>query len=196
MPAELAAADVRVGITGAIYSRRFTPDGIDDITNATDPVPSDFVGHGYANEDGLTENHDDSVDTVVAWQGAVVVRSIRTESVMTMEFTLLQTRGSVLELFHPGSHVEANGDGEYVMHVKPPTAERREFVFDMVDGDTLTRYYIGAGELTERGEVPHSNGDPTQYPMTITCYPDANGDLCRKYSNSSAWGLGIDGGGS
>lgn len=192
MPAELAAEEVRVGITGAFYSR---PRGSEDPapTDASTPLDASFTGHGYLNEDGAVENHDDSTDTVVAWQNAVVVRSIRTESVATIAFTLLQTRGSTLELFHPGSEVEANG-AEWMMHVKPPTGDPRAFVLDAVDGGVLTRIYVGNGELTERGEVPYANSDPTQYPMTLTCYPDDNGDLMVKYSNSDAWGEGIAGG--
>lgn len=191
MTAALAAEEVRVGITGALYSRP-RGDTQEIPTDASSPLDPSYTGHGYLNEDGAVENHDDSTDTVVAWQNAVVVRSIRTESVATIAFTLLQTRGSTLELFHPGSTVEANGE-EWMMRVKPPTADPREWVLDVVDGSTLTRIYVGNGELTERGEVPYANSDPTQYPMTLTCYPDSNGDLMRKFSNSDAWGEGIVG---
>ncbi|MBB4935647.1 hypothetical protein F4561_006556 [Lipingzhangella halophila] len=191
MSANLAAEEVRVGITGAFYSApRGTAEAPEDASSSLD---SAFTGHGYLNEDGAVESWDDSVDTIIGWQGATTVRSVRTESTATIELTLLQTRGSTLELFHPGSHVEEN-NGEWKMHVKPPTHDPRAFVLDVIDGDELLRIYIGNGELTERDEVPYANsGDPVQYPMTLTCYPDGNGDLMVKYSNSDAWGEGIAG---
>src|SRR5690554_4976975 len=99
MPAELAAEEVRVAITGAFYSApraaAVAP------TNASEQLDPVYTGHGYVSEDGVTENHDDSVDNITAWQGAVTVRAARTESTTTLELTLIQTRGSNLELYHP-----------------------------------------------------------------------------------------------
>src|SRR5699024_2948244 len=135
--------------------------------SASSSLDPNFIGHGYLNEDGATENWDDSVDNIIAWQGATTVRAVRTESTATLELTLIQTRGSTLELFHPGSRIEEiDGPGPgsgWKMHVKPPTSDPRAFVLDVVDGSDLIRIYVGNGELTERDEVPYANsGDPVQ----------------------------------
>lgn len=183
----LVADEVRVAITGELLSApRSTPAP----TNASTALNAAFKGHGYVSDDGVTENWDDSVDNIVAWQNAVTVRAARTESTLTLACTLIQTRGSNLELFYPGSQVEANA-AEWMIHVKPPTSDPRSFVLNVIDGEELIRIYLGNAELTERGEVPYQNGSAVMYPVTITAFPDDNGDLMTKFSNSAAWGLDI-----
>lgn len=181
----LVADEVRVGITGELFS---APLGTTAPTDASTALNAAFIGHGYVSEDGVTENWDDSVDTIVAWQNAVTVRAVRTESTLTLACTLIQTRGSNLELFYPGSSVVANLT-EWKIDVKPPTSDKRAFVLNVVDGSEIIRIYLGNAELTERGEVPYQNGDAVMYPVTITAYPDDNGNLMQKFSTSAAWGI-------
>ncbi|MEU2180114.1 hypothetical protein [Streptomyces thermolilacinus] len=181
----LVAEEVRVAITGELFS---APRGTAAPTNAASPLDPAYTGHGYVSEDGVTENWDDSVDNIVAWQGATTVRAARTESTLTIACTLIQTRGSNLELFYPGSSVEANG-AEWKLDVKPATSDPRVFVLNVVDGSNLIRIHIGNGELTERGEIPYQAGEAIAYPVTITAFPDENGNLMTKYSNSAAWGI-------
>ncbi|MDH2392313.1 hypothetical protein QCN29_26760 [Streptomyces sp. HNM0663] len=183
----LDAAEVRVAITGELFS---APRGTTAPTDASSALDAAFVGHGYVSEDGVTENWDDSVDNIIAWQNATTVRAARTESTLTLACSLIQTRGSNLELFYPGSQVEANLT-EWKIDVKPATSDPRSFVLNVVDGSDIIRIYIGNGELTERGEVPYQSGDAVMYPVTITAYPDDNGNLMQKFSNSSAWGEDI-----
>ncbi|WP_171110636.1 MULTISPECIES: phage tail protein [unclassified Streptomyces] len=183
----LVADEVRVAISGELLS---APRGTAAPTNASDPLDPAFKGHGYVSEDGVTENWDDSTDNIVAWQNAVTVRAARTESTLTLACTLIQTRGSNLEFFYPGSQVEANG-GEWKIDVKPPTSDPRAFVLNVLDGTDLIRIYVGNAELTERGEVMYQNGEPIGYPVTVTAYPDDDGNLMTKFSNSAAWGIDI-----
>jgi hypothetical protein len=183
----LVAEEVRVARTGELLS---APRGTTAPTDASGVLDAAFLGHGYVSEDGVTENWDDSVDNIIAWQNATTVRAARTESTLTLACTLIQTRGSNLELFYPGSQVEANGL-EFKIDVKPATSDPRSFVLNVVDGDDVIRLYIGNGELTGRGEVPYTSGDAVMYPVTLTAYPDDNGNLMTKFSNSAAWGEDI-----
>lgn len=186
----LAADEVRIAITGEMLS---APVGTAAPTNSSASLDPLFTGHGYVTDDGVTETWDDSVDTIVAWQNATTVRATRTESTLTLACTLLQTRGSNLELFYPGSLVVPNGAGEWKIAVKPPTPDPRAFVFNMIDGTDVIRIHVGNGELTDRGDVPYKNGDAVMYPVTLTAFPDANGDLMTKFSNSASWGIDIVG---
>lgn len=190
----LEAAEVRIGITGALYS---APLGTATApTNAASPLDEAFINHGYSSDDGVTENNSDSTSNIVAWQNATTVRSVRTETTLTFATSLLQTRGSNLELFYIGSRVEANGE-EWRLDVVLPQAEPRQFVLDVIDGPNLKRIYMGNAEITERGEVPYQNGDATMFPITITCYPFRTEEmedddlpfLMQQFSNSAAWGL-------
>ncbi|MET9953506.1 hypothetical protein ABZ135_18415 [Streptomyces sp. NPDC006339] len=183
----LDASEVRVAITGELLS---APLGTTAPTNASSALPAAWLGHGYVSDDGVTENWDDSVDNIVAWQNATTVRAARTESTLTLACTLIQTRGSNLELFYPGSQVVSSG-AEWKIDVKPPTSDRRSFVLDVIDGNELIRIYLPNAELTERGEVPYQSGEAVGYPVTITAYPGSGNVLMTKFSNSAAWGIGI-----
>lgn len=190
MPANLVAEEIAVGITGAIYK---APLGTARPASASVAAAADYIGLGYANEDGLTEAHTDTINKIVAWQNAVVVRAVRAESSATIAFTLIQNRGSVLEAFHPGSEMTEPSPGVAVLEVKPPTSDRSVWLFDVVDGDKHYRIFVGNGEVSERGEVIYNNqGEAIGYPMTVECYPDENNNLMVKMSDDVNWLLDID----
>lgn len=186
----LVASEVRVAITGEMFS---APSGTTQPTNAETALSASFLGHGFISEDGVTESWDDSVDNIVAWQNAVVVRAARSSSVATFNFKLIQTRGSNLELYYVGSTVEANG-GEWKIAVVPANSDPRVFAFNLVDGDKIARISIGNGEVTERGDIVYKNGEAIGYEVTVTAYPDDNGVLFTKFSNDAAWEIDSGGG--
>lgn len=187
---DLNAEEVRVGITGMLYKAPLGTVAPTDSTSALDP---DFVGLGYVSEDGVTENWDDSVDNIVAWQNATTVRSSTTESTGTIACMLIQTRGSVLEAYYRGSVVTEPTPGEFQLDVKPIVADPSAWVLDVVDGTKHIRIYLGNAEITERGEIPYANGEAIGYSITITVYPDSNGNLMQKFSDDIAWGTDIAG---
>lgn len=180
----LDAPQVRVGITGQLYKAPLgTPEPADS-TSVLDPA---YGGLGYFNDEGTTESWADSVDNIVAWQGATVVRSSVTESVGTLAFTPIQTNAAVLQAFHRGSTITEPSAGNFRLPVKPISADPSTWVFDAIDGDKHIRLWLPNSEVTERGQVMYANGQPIGYPMTITCYPDENGDLMVKLSDDAAW---------
>lgn len=181
----LNSANVRIGITGELYS---APTGTTRPANSTEALDDAYVGLGYVSEDGVTEAPDESVERIVAWQNATVVRSNTTEATATLQMTLIETKGAVLELYHKGSSVEVVASGQWKIDVRPPTEDRRQFVLDVIDGTKHIRFDVGDGEVTERGEIVYANGEPIGYEVTITCYPDENGVLYTKFSDDANWG--------
>lgn len=180
----LDATQVRIGITGEVYRGTLAAAAP---TSSVSALPSDYEGLGYVSEDGVTENWDDSVDNIVAWQNATTVRASTTESTASLSFTLIQTNGVVLETFHRGSTMVQPTAGNFRLDVKPVTADPRKWVLDVIDGTKHTRIFVGNGEITERGEIVYQNGEAVGYPVTIQCYPDANGNLMQKFSDDTAW---------
>ncbi len=184
---DLNATQVRISITGGIWK---APTGT--------AVPSDgdpfaalndaFTNLGYISDDGVTESFDDSSDDVIAWQNAVTVRSSTTQSTVSLEFMAIETKGFVLATFHRGSTITNVADGIWKLPVVPVVSDRAIWVLDAIDGTVYERSVIGAGEVVERGEVENLSGGAKGYPMTLRCYPDANGVLMNKYSNDPAWG--------
>lgn len=181
----LLASNVRVGITGELSG---APIGTARPANSTAALNAAYVGYGYISEDGVTEAPDETVERIVAWQGATIVRSVTTEATTTLQLTLIETKGEVLELYHKGSTVAVVAAGQWKIDVKAPAEDRRQFVLDVIDGTRHLRFDIGDGEVTERGEITYATGEPIGYSITITCYPDSAGVLYTKYSNDAAWG--------
>lgn len=181
------ATEVRVGITGELFS---APLGTTLPTDSTTALAAAYKGLGYVSDDGVTEAWDDSVDQITAWQNATVVRSATTQSIGTLALTLIQTRGNVLEAFHRGSQITQPTTGKFQLDVKPIVADPRVWVLEVVDGTVHMRIVLGNAEITERGEVVYKNGEPIGYPITISCYPDTNGNLMQKWSDDLHWSEG------
>lgn len=170
----LDASKVRVAITGAIY---VGPTGSTAPTDATSVVDSAFTDLGYVSEDGVTESHPDDVQEIPAWQNGAIVRRVISKSDTTFQFTLIETKKGSLELYYKGSTVEVNGGGGYKMDVKPPNADPRAFVIDVIDGTKHERIYIANGEINERGDRTRSNSAASGYEVTLTAYPvDVDGE--------------------
>lgn len=180
----LVAPNVRVGITGALYK---APLGSTAPTDATTALDAAFQNLGYVSDDGISENWEDSVDDIVAWQNATTVRSTTTESTLSLELMLIETKGIVLEMFHRGSTMVEVAPDNFQLDVKPIVADPSNWVLDVVDGTKLIRLYIGNGEVVERGEVMYANGEAAGYPITLRGFPDTNGNILQKFSNDVAW---------
>lgn len=175
----LSSTNVLIGSTGAAY---VAPVGTAAPTSSVSVLAVAYADLGYLSDDGITETYDDSTDEITAWQGATVVRRTISSSSATVAFTMIESKGDTLELFHKGSTMAAGK-----IDVLGAVADRRAFVIDVVDGTTNIRLYIANGEVTERGEITYANGgEALSYPVTITCYPEA-GVLLSKFSNSAAW---------
>jgi hypothetical protein len=180
----LLADNVRVGITGEL---NVAPVGTTGPTTSVSALDAAYEGLGYVSEDGVTETYDDTIEEIIAWQGAVVVRATTTESKATLQCVLIETKGAVLELFHKGSTVEVVSAGEWKIDVLAPTSDPRAFVFDVLDGTKHIRIDIPRGEVTERGEIVYANDEPVGYDVTITAYPVA-GVVLTKFSDDASWG--------
>lgn len=180
----LLADNVRVGVTGEL---NVAPVGTAAPTTSVSALNASFIGLGYVSEDGVTETYEDTVEDIVAWQGATVVRSTTTESKATLQLTLIETKGETLELYHKGSAVEVVSAGQWKIDVLAPTADPRAFVLDVLDGTKHIRIYVPSGEVSDRGEIVYANGEPVGYDITITAYP-VDGVVLTKFSDDASWG--------
>lgn len=180
----LLADNVRVGVTGEVS---VAPVGTAAPTTAVSSLNAAFIGLGYVSEDGVTEAYEDTIEDIVAWQGATVVRSTTTESKATLQFVLIETKGEVLELFHKGSAVSVVSAGQWKIDVETPSADPRAFVLDVLDGSKHIRIYVPNGEVSDRGEIVYANGQAIGYDVTITAYP-SNGVVLTKFSDDASWG--------
>jgi hypothetical protein len=152
-------------LTGYIVA--FAPLGTTLPASAFSTLSGTWREVGFIGEDGIPEVNSSDVTEIKDAAGNVV-RKIQTQHDLTYAFTPLETNDNVIELFY------GNGDDD-AWEITGDELPNLAFVIEVEDGHKTTRICIPNGQVTERGEVPHTNASATQYPMTITCYPDSNG---------------------
>lgn len=163
----LDSANVDVAITGAVA---FAPTTATAPADADTPLPVEWRQVGYISDDGVVETRDRSTDTIVAWQGSDVVRTVTTESSITVQFTAIETNKDSIALYY-GAEVDALTGRVDI--VPADSGGRRSLVVDYVDGTKFVRLYLPEAELTETGDLTMSGGDPAGYEVTITGYPSS-----------------------
>ena len=158
--AGLEATEVRVAVTGAIYSNTDAAPVLP--TGADSALASPWVGHGYVSDAGVTEK----------------VRTVTTEGDATYNFTLIQTNAENVGLYY-GDDVDTT-DGS--VRVRPGRSRgERAFVIDVIDGSNIIRTVIPRGEITEVGDQVYVNNQAVGYPVTIEAYADSDGMAATKY---------------
>jgi hypothetical protein len=174
--AGLEATEVRVAVTGAIYSNDAAIPVLP--TTADGALDAGFVGHGYASDAGVTETTSVKSQPIRAWQNNALVRVVVTEGDATYKTVLIQTNAENVGLFY-GDTVDTTAGS---VRVRPGLAKgRRAYVIDVIDGTDIIRTVIGDGEVTETGDQVYVASGVVGYPITITAYADENGVSATKY---------------
>lgn len=174
-------ANIRSAISGIVS---VGPTSSTAPADATTALAGTFTDVGEIGEDGVEESWDDS-QTDIRNNAGVVVRRILSETAATIQFTMLETTATTLELYYKGSTV--SGSGPYSIDIKSPQSDRRSFVLDTLDGTIPERLYIPDGEVTARGPITYAANGVKQYQVTVTAYPDSSGTIAKKFSSDTAW---------
>jgi len=159
------SANVRVAVTGAVSV---------GATSATAPTGTSgtltgFTDLGLIGEDGVTEAHGRSTNSIKAWQNGAEVRVVVTEGTLTYNFVMLETKKETVELYYGTTVTQTATDGSFVV-IPTATGGRKSFVLDVVDGAELIRTYVPEGEVTEVGDKVYVNGEAIGYEVTVTAY--------------------------
>lgn len=158
----LTAANVVVGVTGAVYAG---PLATAAPTTAVSALAAGFVDLGYVSEDGVSITSDKSSNAIRGWQGAALLRQVVTEGTLTYSFTLLETSEATIETYFGGTLVAGK------ISIDPTaTGGKKSFVIDIVDGAKSIRHYIPAGEILSVEAQQIQNGEAVGYGITITAY--------------------------
>jgi hypothetical protein len=169
----LDSDNVRVAVTGAVY---VAPAGSSAPTTSSSALDAAFVDLGYVSSDGISESVDRVTNQIRAWQKGSLVREVTSEGTFSVTMTFIETNESVLELYYG----TANDAGEF--NIDPTsTGGRKSFVIDVIDGASIERTYIPAGEITSLGERTLASGEAVGYEVTITAYADAGADTVTKW---------------
>ncbi len=173
-----ATDNVRVGASGyALYAAT----GTTLPTAATTAPAAGFLANdvGYLSDAGITMSIGRETTDITAWQNADVVRTIMTGHTVTFAFEMLETNSDSLELAFgnfASNTVEIDGT------VMPNKA----FILHVDDGGNDIRIVVPNGQVTENGDVTFANNDAVKWPVTITAFPDGNGNKAYIYLASEA----------
>lgn len=151
---------------------------------------------GAISDDGLQLGFDEDSEQFTPWGLTTPFRTVITRSVRTFQLTLWETlRPAVVSVMYrvPEGSLTADEDGAYSFtETSAPTPDRRSFLFDVYDGDTIQRFYIPEGEVTDRGDVTFKQDEMSGYEITVSTYPD---DAGITMYHSFKPGVAISGGG-
>jgi hypothetical protein len=168
----LVEANVRVGVTGAVYSG---PVGTTAPTTTATAV-SPRIDLGYVSEDGVTRTLPDAGDATVikAWQNGATVRVIRTasEDNPTFSFTLLETKLETVQFALGVTVTQTVTEGSYVIDT---TAAKvyKDLILDVIDGSSIERTHLPKAMVTEVGDLVYKNDEPYGYQVTVTAERDS-----------------------
>lgn len=169
----LDSDNVRVAVSGAVY---VAPTGTTAPADSSTALNVAFKDLGFISADGIAETIDRSTNQIRAWQNGSLVREVTSEGTYSVSLTFLETNLDVLQLYYGATITGGALDGD-----PTSTGGRKSFVIDVVDGDTVERTYIPAGEITAVGERTLASGEAIGYNVTITAYADAGSTTFKKF---------------
>lgn len=140
---------------------------------------------GAISEDGLAYGFDEDSQNFIAWGLLTPYRSQVTRSLRTFQVTLWETNRAICKsvMFRkPLADVTVAGDGTFSFEeTAQPSPDRRSWLFDVMDGNTIERFWVPVGEVTDRTNVSYKSDEIAGYQLTITAYADSEGNTVYHY---------------
>ena len=166
-------------ISGAVY---VAPIGTTLPTDATTALDNTFVCLGYVSEDGLENNNDMDVSAIKAWGGMIVYRSLN-ELDDNFVLTLIESENTdVLKAVYGSNNVTVDASGNVTVAVKADDPEENVWVFELaLRNSRAKRIVIADGAITAREAITYNDSDAVGYGITVSAYPDANGETHKEY---------------
>lgn len=171
------AGNVLVAVTGGV---RYAPLGTALPTSPAAALNVALLDVGYIAESGVDKKESTSDNKIKAWQNADVVRTMQTEHGLQFALSMIETNANSLGAYWGGNYTAG------VAQIKGGSLPHKVWVLDVIDGTNLIRYVVPDGQIVERGDISHVNGDAIMYPIVIECYPDAAGVKAYVYYTTSA----------
>lgn len=180
-------SEVRIGapdqkVTGAI---KYAPLGtaipdLADITKSAVTLDQNFAGNEYVSEDGLTLTPSTSTTEIKDWSGATV-RKVLESFDGTLSWTMISTNASALGIAFGQDNIETvaatTTDGAKVKAaIGAYLPDAKAWVFLMKDGDARIVIAVPNGQITEVGEVTFASNAAVGWQVTLTAYPDEDGN--------------------
>lgn len=149
-------------------------------TTASAALDSSFANLGYASSDGLTNSISTDTEGIVAWGGDEVLRT-QTSREETFKLTLIETNATVLAAVYGEDNVTVAADSIAVLH-NGAEAVTASYVFEtLIGANRVKRIVVPNGKITEVGDIVYADGDAVSYEVTISAFPDTDGNTAYEY---------------
>lgn len=175
------STNVSVGkpqITGGLW---VAPKGTTLPTDASTALDEAFVCLGFVSEDGVENANEMETNTIKAWGGAIVYRTL-TELNDTFALKLIESENEdVLKAVYGDANVTTSGS-DIKIQVKAENPDEKVFVFELaLRGNKKKRIVIPVGAITARDAITYNDSDAIAYGVTISAYPDTDGNTHVEY---------------
>lgn len=180
-------ADVRIGApdqltTGAIKHAPLgtTIPDLSDVKPSGVTLDNAFEGNEYVSEDGLTLTPEKSTTDIKDWSGAIV-RKVLESFDGTLSWTMISTNAGALGVAFGANHVTTSAattthGSQVKVELGAYLPEAQSWVFLMKDGAARIVIVVPNGQVTEVGEVTFAANAAVGWQVTLSTYPDANGN--------------------
>lgn len=179
--------DVRVGApdqktTGAIKHAPLgtTLPSLSDISTSGVTLNQAFTGDEYVSEDGLTLSPSMSTTDIKDWSNSIV-RKVLESFDGTLSWTMISTNEGALGVAFGADHITTNAAAQthgkqMKVELGAHLPEAQSWVFLMKDGNARVVVLVPNGQVTEVGEVTFSASAAIGWNVTLSCYPDSDGE--------------------
>jgi hypothetical protein len=158
-----------------------------DLGAAVPTAPTDFTAPlspwnalGGISDDGLKYGFDEDSAQFIPWGLSTPFRTEVTKSIRTFSVTLWETNRAICKsvMFRePLATFVPNGSGIFSFaETAAPSPDRRSWIFDVYDGNTMERFFVPEGEVTDRTDVTFKKSEMAGYEIKITAYADETGN--------------------
>jgi hypothetical protein len=166
-------------VTGSVMR---APKGTPLPTDASTAPNAAFVDSGYITEDGCTLADAQTWVDIKDW-GGDIVRRIKSESIVTIAASFLEVNANSAKAAFGDSNVSTTG-GQIAIKINAKEPGRASWLFNMLDGDRYIRLVVSDGQVTDRADMQFTRQGAVVIPVTITAYPDINGDTVIIYAEA------------
>lgn len=147
-------------------------------TDATATLSVSFVGHGWVDEDGITNAIKRNVTRHKAF-GGDVVKTTQDDYEETLKISFLESSDpDVLRTVFGNTHVTTDltgGHRKTTVRHSDQQLPRSSFVVRVIEGTKTRMLVIPEGQVTEIDDIKFVHKELTMYTVTIDCFKPPSG---------------------
>lgn len=171
--------------TGGIF---IAPVGTALPVDASTTLNAAFKISGLIGEDGLEETPTRSNDDIKAW-GGHLARVLQSDYAVEVKLTYIERTEDTLKEVHGDDNVKVTTAGATKNTAITKNAKQlpnKARIADMLDGAVKIRLVYPNSQVVDVGSAQYHHKGLISYPVTIKCFPDANGNYGYEYESAPA----------